>query len=49
MIIVYSDTRFYWDALHGKAYQYWWEIMLRTIDYQMYNTAGLAGVIEFKR
>lgn len=27
--IDYSDLKFYWNALHGKAYRYWWSSIVR--------------------
>jgi hypothetical protein len=45
--IGYSDVKFYWNALHGEAYRYWWEIMTRT-PYGVYNARVSGGTIGLR-
>lgn len=35
MVIAYSNYKFLRDVLQGKAYQYWWDMMVRTPEYQV--------------
>lgn len=49
IVIAYSDYRFFRDVLQGKAYQYWWDIMIRTPEYRVLSTVEMFRTGELRR